>query len=151
MPTSKRWQCHHSDDSPSSCCCCLVTQSCPTLCDPMDCSHQAPLSMGFSRQKYWSGLPLGTFQKIASLPVWESWTIPMGSLTVLDAVRAKLTWIYHNTVLLGFGSFSLSQTPSNTDRAVPSRTPIRGSWGSHTPHPRSKMEKKKFMVCFPLR
>ena len=32
-------------------------QSCPTLCDPMDCSPQAPLSMGFSRQEYWSGLP----------------------------------------------------------------------------------------------
>ena len=27
------------------------------LCDPMDYSHQAPLSMGFSRQEYWSGLP----------------------------------------------------------------------------------------------
>ena len=26
-------------------------------CDPMDCSHQAPLSMGFPRQEYWSGLP----------------------------------------------------------------------------------------------
>ena len=24
-------------------------QSCPTLCDPMDCSPQAPLSMGFPR------------------------------------------------------------------------------------------------------
>ena len=84
---------------------CLAAQSCPTLCDPMDCSlsgssvhgilqarilewvaisfsnarkwkvklkslsrirlfatpwtvaHQAPLSMGFSRQEYWSGLP----------------------------------------------------------------------------------------------
>ena len=34
----------------------LVAQSCPTPCDPMD-SHQAPLSMGFSRQEYWSGLP----------------------------------------------------------------------------------------------
>ena len=35
----------------------LVTQSCLTLCDPMDCSHQAPLSIEFSRQEYWSGLP----------------------------------------------------------------------------------------------
>ena len=36
---------------------CLVTQSCPTLCNPMDCvAHQAPLSMGFFRQEYWSGL-----------------------------------------------------------------------------------------------
>ena len=35
-----------------------VTQSYPTPSDPMDCPNQAPLSMGFSRQEYWSGLPL---------------------------------------------------------------------------------------------
>ena len=35
----------------------LGTQSCSTLCDPTDRTHQAPLSMGFSRQDYWSGLP----------------------------------------------------------------------------------------------
>ena len=34
-----------------------VAQSCLSLCDPMDCSHQAPPSMGFSRQEYWRGLP----------------------------------------------------------------------------------------------
>ena len=34
-----------------------VAQLCPTLCDPMDCTCQAPLSMGFSRQDYWGGLP----------------------------------------------------------------------------------------------
>ena len=35
-----------------------LLQSCPTLCDPMDyIACQAPLSMGFSRQEYWSGLP----------------------------------------------------------------------------------------------
>ena len=27
-------------------------QLCLTLCNPMDCSPQAPLSMGFSRQQY---------------------------------------------------------------------------------------------------
>ena len=32
---------------------CLVAQSCPTLCDPMDCSLPVPsVSMGFSRQEY---------------------------------------------------------------------------------------------------
>ena len=31
-------------------------ESCLTLHDPMDCSP--PGSMGFSRQEYWSGLPL---------------------------------------------------------------------------------------------
>ena len=35
-----------------------VAQSCPTRCDPMDCSHQAPLSTEFSRQEYWSGLSI---------------------------------------------------------------------------------------------
>ena len=32
-------------------------QSYPTLCDLIDLAHQAPLSVGFSRQEYWSGLP----------------------------------------------------------------------------------------------
>ena len=32
-------------------------QSCLTLCDPTDVAHQAHLSVGFSRQEYWSGLP----------------------------------------------------------------------------------------------
>ena len=36
----------------------LVAQSCPTLCDPMEDTCQAPLSMGFCRQEYWSGSPL---------------------------------------------------------------------------------------------
>ena len=30
--------------------------SCLTLCDPMNCSLQAPLSIGFSQQEYWSEL-----------------------------------------------------------------------------------------------
>ena len=32
-------------------------QSCPTLCDPVDGSPQGSLSLGFSRQEHWSGLP----------------------------------------------------------------------------------------------
>jgi len=35
----------------------LVTQSCPTLCDPMDCSLPGSLSMGFPSREYWNGLP----------------------------------------------------------------------------------------------
>ena len=36
---------------------CLVSQLCLTLGDPWTAAHQAPLSMEFSRQEYWSGLP----------------------------------------------------------------------------------------------
>ena len=40
-------------------CVCLVTQSCLILCDPMDCSHQAPLSMGIlqARLLEWVAMP----------------------------------------------------------------------------------------------
>ena len=37
--------------------CTKSLQSCPTLCDPWMVGHQVPLSMRFSRLKYWSGLP----------------------------------------------------------------------------------------------
>ena len=39
------------------CCCCWVTKSCWLFVTPWTVAHQAPLSMGFSRQEYWSGLP----------------------------------------------------------------------------------------------
>ena len=35
----------------------LVTQLCPTLRDPWTVACQAPLSMEFPRQEYWSGEP----------------------------------------------------------------------------------------------
>ena len=35
----------------------LVAQLCPIIWDPVNCSPQAPLSMEFSRQEYWSGQP----------------------------------------------------------------------------------------------
>ena len=61
-------------------------QSCPTLCDPMDHSRpwDSPLSMGFSRQDYWSGLlcPLpgifpnqGSNQHLLHLLPWQA---PLG-------------------------------------------------------------------------
>ena len=35
----------------------LVAKWCPTLAIPWTVAGQAPLSLGFSRQEYWSGLP----------------------------------------------------------------------------------------------
>ena len=35
----------------------LVAKLCPTLAIPWIVACPAPLSMGFSRQEYWSGLP----------------------------------------------------------------------------------------------
>ena len=35
-----------------------VAQSCLTPSDPVDSAYKVPPSIGFSRQEYWSGLPL---------------------------------------------------------------------------------------------
>ena len=43
----------------------LVAKSCPTPVIPWTVAYQAPLSMGFSRQEYWSGLP---FPSLGDLP-----------------------------------------------------------------------------------
>ena len=47
----------------------LVAKSCPTLASPWTVACQAPLSMEFSRQEYWSGLP---FPSPGDLP--RNWT-----------------------------------------------------------------------------
>ena len=41
-----------------------ITQSCATLATPWTAAYQAPPSMGFSRQEYWSGVPLPYLREI---------------------------------------------------------------------------------------
>ena len=43
----------------------LVPKLCPTLATLWTVACQTPLSMGFSRQEYWSGLP---FPSLGDLP-----------------------------------------------------------------------------------
>ena len=51
----------------------LAAKSCPTLATPWTVALQAPLSMGFSRQEYWSGLPFPspTVPDSACFPLFE--------------------------------------------------------------------------------
>ena len=52
-----------------------VAQLYPTLSDPWTAAYQAPLSMGFSRQEYWSGSPINV-AKWANLTWFErSWVL----------------------------------------------------------------------------
>ena len=75
---------------------CSVAQLCPTFCHPVDGSssvscvaRQAPLSMGFPRQEYWSGLPFPSPRdrpnpgiKIVSLQLlhWQVDSLPLSHL-----------------------------------------------------------------------
>ena len=65
---------------------CLVAKFVSTSYDPMDCSLQAPLFMGFPRQEYWSGLPfpspgdLPTQGLNACLLHWQAGSLPLSHL-----------------------------------------------------------------------
>ena len=62
LGASSKWLMIKMFKQRNSCCCCLVAKSCLTLATPWTVTHQAPPSMGFPRQEYWSGLlfpPLG--------------------------------------------------------------------------------------------
>ena len=47
----------------------LITKSCPHLVTPGNIAHQAPLSMRFPRQQYWSGLPFPTLGDLPDIGI----------------------------------------------------------------------------------
>ena len=66
--------------------CGLVTKWCQTLATTWTVACQAPLSMGFPRQEYWSGLP---FPSLGNLlhpgiqpmsPAWQADSLPLSHL-----------------------------------------------------------------------
>ena len=65
----------------------LVSQSCLTLCDPLDCSPWGSYVHGFSRQEYWNGLPSpppgifltqGSNWRLLRLLHWQTSSLPLG-------------------------------------------------------------------------
>ena len=74
-------------------------QSCPTLCDPIDGSHQAPPSLGFSRQEHWSGLPF-------PFPMHESekwkWEVKVKSLSFVRLLATPWTAAFQAPPSMGF-------------------------------------------------
>ena len=56
--------------------CGLVAKSCPTHAIPWTVALQAPLSMGFSRQEYWSGLPFPSPTMQETLVQFLGWEDP---------------------------------------------------------------------------
>ena len=102
-------------------CACVAVktlQSCPNLCDSVTVVHQAPLSMGFSRQKYCSGwscpppgdLPdTGVKPWVGHLIYWQTGSFPLAppgkpvclwrnELNIINTFI--LFWKYSSKVLL---------------------------------------------------
>ena len=79
-------------------CCCLVAKSYPTLCDHM-VAHQAPLSMRFSRQGYWSELP---FPSPGDLPNPGIKSCLPGRFSTTESPGKSQAWGIHVNNRLGF-------------------------------------------------
>ena len=70
----------------------FVTQVYPTLCNPWTIACQAPLSMGLSRQEYWSRLSFPSPEDLPNTgvqptsPAWQADSLlsePLGKLIVI--------------------------------------------------------------------
>ena len=92
-----------------------VAQLCPTLSDPWTAAYQAPPSMGFSRQEYWSGVPLPSPQQKSR------YFLILQQISIAQRKRFISRLIGN----VDFSSFQVNNleilhTPSNTTQPVPS-------------------------------
>ena len=88
----------------------LVAQLCPTVCSPIACSPQAPLSMEFSRQEYWSGLPFSFSRGSSWLRDQTQISCTAGRrFTVWDTWKARDSGIQYinSNVLLDYTAFEI--------------------------------------------
>ena len=66
----------------------MCAQLCLTLCDPMDCNPQSPMSMEFPGQEYWSGLSFPSPGDLPSLGME-----PMSPDS--PALKVNTLWLSH--------------------------------------------------------
>ena len=103
----------------------FCAQSCLTLYDPWTVAHKALLSMGFSQQGYWSGLP---FLPLGDLPNSEIEPAPLMSpalagrffttSTTWEALRHFHVMVNEIVSLISFSSLSLLMDRNARDFCV---------------------------------
>ena len=92
----------------SACICVESLQSCLTLCDHMVIACQAPLSMGFSRQEYWSGMPFPSPGDLPNLGIEHIFlTFPALADRFFTTSATKKTYNFHNMTSVTLGSYDL--------------------------------------------
>ena len=102
--------------------CAKLIQSCPTLCDYMDCRLPGSLSMGFFRQEYWSGLPCpppgdlpnpGIKPCLLHLLHWQMGSLPLGPPRKLTKQISIAKGDFVNRPIFKIKSGSIQQSPLN--------------------------------------
>ena len=106
--------CESSPVSSPTCVYAKSLQSCPTLCNPVDCSSPGSSVQRFSRQEYWSGLPCppagvsswprdGTYisrllhWQVGSLPLVPPWKPKRAGFLTLFNWSSVLFFFFNNT------------------------------------------------------
>ena len=69
-----------------------VAQSCPTLATQWTAAYQAPPSMGFSRQEYWSGVPLSSPKQYLLLLLHRFSRVRLCAIPETAAHQASRPW-----------------------------------------------------------
>ena len=138
-----------------------VAQSCLILVTPWTAAYQAPPSMGFSRQKYWSGVPLPSPKKaecwrIDAYELWswrrllrDLWTAKRSNQSILkeaspgyslDGLMLRLKLQYFDHLMRRVDSLEktlmLGKILSISDEIYSSNGPTRkkGRYYYHNPH-----------------
>ena len=88
-----------------------VTQSCPTLCDPMDCSLPGSSIHGIFHARVWEWGAITFSEGNGIQSVKQDWQCPLSPLWFL-CTRARIYWvsthICHNVPIKGWGGIMIS-------------------------------------------
>ena len=95
--------------------CCLVAQSCLTFATPCTVAGQAPLSMGFPREEYWSALPFATqdisqhrdqtYISCIGRQVLYHWTTKETLCSFAICMSSLEKCLYRSSTIFGLGCF----------------------------------------------
>ena len=121
----------------------LVIQYCPTLWNPWTVAHWAPLSMGFSRQGYWSGshsllqrifltqgLNLGLLHCRQMFNVWATREAQCGSV-INSLYFAELCFLYTDFVENFYSEWAQTVVPyCGNCTTVQSQCPELSRWST---------------------
>ena len=75
----------------------------PQCLAPWTAAYQAPPSMGFSRQEYWSGVPLPSPKEQGwehGGVLWDFLEVKESELTGCDALTRRVSWLFCASFLL---------------------------------------------------
>ena len=123
-----------------------VAQSCPSLSDPMDCSLPGSSVHGFSRQEYWSGVPLPSpLFHATAMQINITGGKPRAMLTALTLIILTLPdlchyskWVFHTSSSLFDPSHHLPLLASYFTKKMVVETPTTKDFHYHI-HPCSSL------------